>query len=149
MTCGVIACSAGGGGGGGEADDVDVPAGGASSLPVGPGSPAPGAPGGGPLGEAPAPGASNEGNVNPGGFTSGSSGSSAVPCDIATIVSEPCTTCHAATPRFNAPMALTSAEAFNAPAPSTSSEAVRSVARRRINAEGAGRMPPPGTVEAL
>jgi hypothetical protein len=46
-------------------------------------------------------------------------------------------------------MALTSADAFGAPAPITNTEPVRSVARRRINAPGAARMPPPGTVEAL
>jgi hypothetical protein len=46
-------------------------------------------------------------------------------------------------------MSLTSAEAFSAMAPISATQPVRQVASRRINAEGAARMPPPGTVEAL
>jgi hypothetical protein len=141
---GLMACSAANEGGGGGTD-TDVPAGGSSGTPVNPGNPiVPGTQGTGGNG-SPVPGSNTEGNVIPGGISGGSN----VPCDIAAIVSEHCTTCHAATPKFNAPMALTSADAFGAPAPITSTEPVRSVAKRRINAEGAARMPPPGTVEAL
>jgi hypothetical protein len=75
--------------------------------------------------------------------------SSNVPCDVAAIVGEHCITCHAETPKFNAPMSLVTAEDFNAMAPISSTQQVRSVASRRINAEGGARMPPPGTVEAL
>jgi hypothetical protein len=46
-------------------------------------------------------------------------------------------------------MSLTSAEAFSAMAPISSSQPVHEAASRRINAPGAARMPPPGTVEAL
>ena len=144
--CSLIGCSAANEGGGGA--DTDVPVGGASSTPVLPGNPTPGVTGGGGTGNSPTvPGASNEGNVIPGGGVS--AGGSNVPCDIAAIVSDHCTTCHAATPKFNAPMALTSADAFSVQAPISSTEPVRSAAKRRINAEGAARMPPPGTVEAL
>jgi hypothetical protein len=145
MACGLMACSAANEGGGGTA--TDVPAGGASGTPVLPGGPAaPGTQGTGATTNTPTvPGANTEGNVVPGGISTGGN----VPCDIAAIVSEHCTTCHAATPKFNAPMALTSADAFSAQAPITSTEPVRSVAKRRINAEGGARMPPPGTVEAL
>jgi hypothetical protein len=46
-------------------------------------------------------------------------------------------------------MSLTSAQAFTAMAPISNTQQVRQAAARRINAEGAARMPPPGTVEAL
>src|SRR5690349_17497231 len=59
-------------------------------------------------------------SLDPG--TAGAAGR--VPCDVAAIISEHCTTCHADTPRFNAPMSLVSADDFNAPAPITSSEPV-------------------------
>jgi hypothetical protein len=76
-------------------------------------------------------------------------GAADVPCDVATIVSQHCTACHASTPKFNAPMSLMSAGDFSAMAPISSTESVRTVASRRINADGGARMPPPGTVEAL
>ena len=88
-----------------------------------------------------------EGNVTPGGLVMPSA--TDVPCDVAAIVSEHCTTCHGSTPRFNAPMSLTSAADFAATAPITSTEKVGQAASRRIKADGAARMPPPGTVEAL
>lgn len=145
MACGLMGCSAANEGAG---TDKDVPVGGASGAPIIPGAPVgPGTTTGTGGAENPlVPGTSTEGNVVPGGITTASAN---VPCDIAAIVSEHCTTCHSETPKFNAPMALTSADAFSAPAPITGSEAVRAVARRRVNAEGAARMPPPGTVEAL
>jgi hypothetical protein len=140
--CGLLACSAANEGGGG---DTSVPVGGSSGTSAKPGTPTPGTPTSGSNGPS-APGANSEGNLIPSGISTGGGN---VPCDIAQIVGQHCTTCHAATPKFNAPMALTSADAFGAPAPITSSEPVRSVARRRINAQGTARMPPPGTVEAL
>jgi hypothetical protein len=73
-----------------------------------------------------------------------------VPCEIAAIVSERCTTCHGATPQFNAPMALVTGADFQATVPSTATQSVRDVASARINAaDSSRRMPPPGTVEAL
>ena len=87
-----------------------------------------------------------EGNVPPvGGVTA----SGNVPCDVATIVRDHCSTCHGSEPKFNAPMSLTSATDFAATAPISGTDPVRAVASRRINATGAARMPPPGTVEAL
>jgi mono/diheme cytochrome c family protein len=107
----------------------------------------------------PAPGAANtpsaiDSPTNEGNPTAinaiGAAGIAAgdVPCDVAAIVAEHCATCHGATPKFNAPMSLTSAEDFGATAP-LSGGPVRAAASRRINAEGGARMPPPGTVEAL
>lgn len=137
----VLACSAPNEGGGGGAETI-VPAG----ISVNPGSPvAPGVGGTG-NGTPVMSSAGNEGNVIPSGISTAADN---VPCDVATVISEHCTTCHGATPKFNAPMSLMSVAEFGAQAPITSSEPVRTVARRRINAEGAARMPPPGTVEAL
>jgi hypothetical protein len=87
-----------------------------------------------------------EGNVPPvGGVTA----SGNVPCDVATIVRDHCSTCHGSEPKFNAPMSLTSAGDFAATAPISGTDPVRAVASRRVKADGAARMPPPGTVEAL
>jgi hypothetical protein len=88
--------------------------------------------------------ANDELNPSPGGIARGD-----VPCDVAAILSEHCTTCHGSTPQFNAPMSLTSATAFSVTAPISTTQPVREAASRRINAEGAARMPPPGTVAAL
>jgi hypothetical protein len=135
----LTACSAANEGGGGDrGDDVSTPTG----TPVAPAGPA--APTGTPVSALPP---SSEGNPSLGGI--GAAAGSNVPCDVAAIVSEHCTTCHGSTPQFNAPMALTSAQAFTAMAPISASQQVRQAASRRINAEGAARMPPPGTVDAL
>jgi Copper type II ascorbate-dependent monooxygenase, C-terminal domain len=110
------------------------PASGQTAPVTGVGGPTPGAAGTGIAGEA-AP--------------AGQAPSANVPCEVATIISQHCATCHGAMPSFNAPMPLVKAEDFNAPAPSAASEPVRAVASRRIAAEGAVRMPPPGTLAAL
>ena len=144
----LAACSAPSDGGGAEpGTDVSTPAGGtggASASPPGgaspPGSNAP--PSTGLVDESPP----RSGTVPPGGSVSASGN---LPCDVAAIVSDHCSTCHGSDPKFNAPMSLTSAEDFGVTAPISGSEPVRTVASRRINADGAGRMPPPGTVEAL
>ena len=144
-----MACSpaGGSGNGNGESDVSDIGAppgsgvalGGQGSAPVS-GGVAPGAANGGPPGSG-----VNEGGVTPVGNVAGAK----VPCDVAAIVGEHCTTCHGATPAFNAPMSLVDAEDFVANAPISNSRAVREVAAQRINADGGARMPPPGTVEAL
>jgi mono/diheme cytochrome c family protein len=74
---------------------------------------------------------------------------STMPCDVAKIVNDHCATCHAETPKFNAPMSLVRADDWGKTAPVSGSQPVRDVAARRIRAEGPARMPPPGTVEAL
>jgi hypothetical protein len=138
-----MACSAANeGGGGGRGTELNTPPAGTPTAPAAPTTGTPVIPGTG----APSNPATNEGNPIPGGITTGSSD---VPCDVAAIVSQHCTTCHGETPQFNAPMSLTSAEAFSAMAPISSTQQVRQAASRRINADGAARMPPPGTVEAL
>ncbi len=76
-------------------------------------------------------------------------GSLAVPCDVAEIVSDHCTTCHGLTPQFNAPMPLVSGGDFSAAAPISTGRSVREVALERVTTEGARQMPPPGTVGAL
>jgi Copper type II ascorbate-dependent monooxygenase, C-terminal domain len=139
-----MACSAASEGGGGGGPEVVVPP--AGTVSTGPNNGTPALPGVGTGTGTNSTPAITEGNPTPSGIVTASSN---VPCDVAAIVSEHCTTCHGATPEFNAPMALTSAEAFNAMAPISSTQQVRQAASRRINAEGAARMPPPGTVEAL
>jgi hypothetical protein len=95
-------------------------------------------------------GVAGNGSVGEGGITPlGNVSTSKVPCDVAAIVADHCTTCHGVTPAFNAPMSLVDADDFLAPAPISGTRAVSEVAAQRINAEGAARMPPPGTVEAL
>ena len=146
--CLLTACSpAGDDGDGGTA--TDVPAG----VGTGAGGRADMPPGGvGALPGAAASGAGGTGNdtIGEGGVTPvGNVTTPQVPCDVAAIVADHCTTCHGATPTFNAPMSLVDADDFGAPAPISSTRVVREVAEQRINAEGAARMPPPGTVEAL
>jgi hypothetical protein len=72
-----------------------------------------------------------------------------VPCDVAAVVSEKCTLCHAATPKFNAPMPLMTLSDFQATAPVTATQHVYEVAATRVTAEGAAKMPPPATVDPL
>lgn len=141
----LTACNPAGGAGDEQGTDTDTPAvgvpgaGGSADRPLGSVVPAAnGATDG-------ATGSNGEGGVMPVGGVS----TSKVPCEVAAIVADHCTTCHGATPSFNAPMSLVEAGDFAAPAPIDSSRAVREVAAQRINAEGSARMPPPGTVEAL
>jgi cytochrome c5 len=138
----VAACGAGGGGDGPDPSKA-IPA--QSSV-----SPSNG--GDLPAGTSPIPGAvnggSSEGGTQPSALANPSQGSALdVPCDVAQIVSSHCTTCHAATPKYNAPMSLMSAADFQALAPG-SSQSVRELALTRINASS-GKMPPVGTVAAL
>jgi hypothetical protein len=149
-TCGIwlfmasgLACSAANEGGGGRDTELNATAGGAPSTPD---NPTPGVLSPGGTGTPNSMPATSEGGPMPGGIITASAD---VPCDVAAIVSEHCTTCHGATPAFNAPMSLTDAADFSAMAPISSTQQVRQAASRRINAEGAARMPPPGTVAAL
>ncbi len=139
-----LACSAQSDGGGAD------PAPGASTAPAGVGGSASPTPvtGNEP---GPRPGLVDEaptvGQELPPGGTVTASGN--LPCDVATIVRDHCSTCHGSEPSFNAPMSLTDADDFVALAPISGTEPVRQVASRRVKQDGAGRMPPPGTVEAL
>lgn len=135
-------CAAGGGGTGG--DQADIPAG----VAQGGAGTDPAVNGGAGPSSAPAGDRGGSGSAL-GADAPVSAASSSVPCDVASIVSEHCATCHAETPQFNAPMSLTSAADFDALAPISGAQPVREVAARRIRAPGGARMPPPGTVEAL
>lgn len=100
---------------------------------------------GAPAGQSPV-GQEGQGQV---GLVGGASaGLTALPCDVATILSDHCSTCHGATPQFNAPMSLVSVSDFSAEAP-VSGQPVQQAVLRRVTAEGNARMPPPGTVDAL
>lgn len=79
---------------------------------------------------------------------SANAGGSLVPCEVASILEDHCSTCHGATPKFNAPMSLTNATDFSVEAP-VSGQPVPQAVLRRVTAEGNARMPPPGTVDAL
>lgn len=76
-------------------------------------------------------------------------GAPTVPCDVADVVSNNCTTCHATTPKFGAPMALMSAADFQAPAKSDATMKVYQVAPARINATDITRRMPPASGNAL
>jgi hypothetical protein len=77
-------------------------------------------------------------------------GASAVPCDVATILSQKCALCHGATPKFNAPMRLTSPADFQADSPITKGQPVYRVAGVRIDPPSSNLlMPPPGTVAPM
>jgi hypothetical protein len=69
-------------------------------------------------------------------------GPSDLPCDVAQVVTV-CQDCHAATPRFGAPMPLVTAADFAAAAKSDPSRKVRDLAALRIHDE-ANPMPPSG-----
>jgi hypothetical protein len=80
----------------------------------------------------------------------GQAAGSAVPCAVASILTEKCALCHGPTPKFGAPMRLTSPSDFQAAAPITTAQPVHQVASSRINATDSARlMPPPGTVAPL
>lgn len=152
----VLSLGCGAGESSGGATGADIPVGGTpgtgsgaapgSSPVVGTGAGGSGAVGSGSSGS----GAIGNGSGTIGGDTPGGASptSGNLPCDVATIINDHCATCHAETPKFNAPMSLVRADDWIADAP-VSDEPVRAAAARRINAEGAARMPPPGTVEAL
>jgi hypothetical protein len=71
-----------------------------------------------------------------------------IPCEVAKTISENCTTCHGATPKFNAPMSLMQPSDFAAMSPNANT-LVMNAAAQRINAEAPRTMPPPGTVGPL
>ena len=85
--------------------------------------------------------------------TGGSAGpaeaASGVPCDVAKIVSQHCSLCHAATPRFSAPMPLITAADFRAAAKSNASKKVHELVLERINASDTSRLMPPVTSSKL
>jgi hypothetical protein len=83
-----------------------------------------------------------------GGIT-GSSAGPGVPCDVAPIVSQHCTNCHAKTPQFGAPMPLMTVEDFQAPTRSAPTLPVHKTALTRISATEAARMMPPVTSSKL
>lgn len=72
-----------------------------------------------------------------------------VPCDVARVVSDNCTLCHAATPVFGAPMPLMTLADFHKPAFSNPQRKVFEVVSERINAQEVARRMPPASSEAL
>lgn len=80
----------------------------------------------------------------------GATAASAVPCDVASIVSEKCALCHGAAPKFSAPMPLMSPADFQAQAPVSKGQPVYRVAAARVDPASSNLlMPPPGTVAPL
>lgn len=130
----------------------------AGGAPAAAGNPAPAAVSGGEPGartEPAQPAMETAGSAAEMGATTGTGGAVAVgevrtqvPCEVSSIISEHCAGCHSATPKFNAPMPLVDVDDFAAVAP-VSGQPITAATLRRINAEGAARMPPPGTVDAL
>jgi len=66
-----------------------------------------------------------------------------LPCDVNEVLSERCRSCHAAEPRFGAPMPLTSWQELQAPAPSDPDRTVWELVGERIHDEERP-MPPEG-----
>jgi Copper type II ascorbate-dependent monooxygenase, C-terminal domain len=77
-------------------------------------------------------------------------GVAAVPCEVASIISQKCALCHGATPKFNAPMRLMSVADFQGQSPVTKGQPVYRVAAVRVDPPNSAQlMPPPGTVTPL
>jgi hypothetical protein len=72
-----------------------------------------------------------------------------VPCDVAGVVSENCTRCHASTPKYGAPMPLMTHADFIAPAKTDPSRKVFEVIPARINADDVTRRMPPASFSPL
>ncbi|MFI5308534.1 MAG: hypothetical protein ACHQ53_14340 [Polyangiales bacterium] len=81
--------------------------------------------------------------------SSSSSTTGGVPCDVANVVSNNCTLCHAATPKFGALMPLMTFADFHAAAKTDSSRKVYEVIPDRINATDITRRMPPASRPAL
>jgi hypothetical protein len=76
-------------------------------------------------------------------------GSGGVPCDVAKVVSDRCTGCHSASPKFSAPMPLMTLADFHAMARSNMAKHVFEVIPTRINPTGAVTRMPPTSLPAL
>jgi hypothetical protein len=72
-----------------------------------------------------------------------------VPCDVASIVTKNCTLCHAAVPKFGAPMPLMTLADFQAPSRSMPSMAVHQVIPSRIKATDPNKLMPPVSATKL
>jgi len=115
-----------------------------------------------------APGCSTTPNITPGDTTqpgnnggstvpmngnmmggTGAPASEGVPCDVAGVVSNNCTTCHAAVPRFSAPMSLMKLSDFQAMAKTMPTKHVYEVIPARINATVVAQRMPPASKSAL
>jgi hypothetical protein len=89
------------------------------------------------------PGGSSAANPTPGGSSSGGANAGgALPCNVQTIVTQHCGTCHGAVPQFGAPMPLVSLADFRALAP-RGGQTVSADAIDRLSRTGTGVMPPP------
>ena len=100
----LTACSPAGGAGDENGVDTDTPAG-AGSTGAGGTADTPAGGGSRPANDVSPSGMPGSGSIDEGGITPvGNVSTSKVPCDVAAIVADHCTTCHGATPAFNAPM---------------------------------------------
>ncbi len=83
------------------------------------------------------------------GSKSGGPAADGVPCDVADVVSNNCTLCHAASPIGGAPMSLMKLADFHAAAKSDPARKVYQVVPERINASDIARRMPPASRSAL
>lgn len=72
-----------------------------------------------------------------------------VPCDVASVISDSCTSCHSATPKFGAPMPLMKHADFMATAKSNPAKKVYEVVPDRIMTTDASKRMPPASSTAL
>ena len=98
-----------------------------------------------PIGAAGSLGFTGTGGSTPAAGSGGSIGTDAgdTPCEVASIVTEHCTSCHAATPRFGAPMPLMSTADFQKPAKAGATMLVHQSALARIRETDPARIMPP------
>lgn len=134
------------------AEEVAQPGSGSAGTPSLPGSPAAGAP------STAAPSAPAASPASPGAAPTAPTGQTAaptaqnvpgVPCDVAEVVSQNCTLCHAAKPTFNAPMALMTLADFQAAAHSDPAKKVYETIPPRLNATDIKLRMPPASGAAL
>jgi hypothetical protein len=81
--------------------------------------------------------------------TGGAPVATGVPCDVAGIVSKHCTLCHAASPKFSAPMSLMTVADFQAMSKSTPTTPVYQVVPTRLTATDTNRRMPPVSATML
>lgn len=84
----------------------------------------------------------SKGSQKDGGSPAASGAKAGLPCDVAAVLDQHCTSCHAAgTPQFGAPMSLASAKDFQLSAPKAK-RPVHEASIERIERDGPGAMPP-------
>jgi hypothetical protein len=91
----------------------------------------------------------NIGASNSGATTTTPNSADGVPCNVAQAVSNNCTQCHSAVPKFGATMPLMKLADFHAVSPSDANRKVFQTIPERINSQDSGKLMPPTSSMAL